>query len=142
MPGSNACKLALLFLSALMIAMPPRVSYAMLQPDEALGNPTLEARAQALGDDLRCMVCQSESINDSPAGIAHDIRVLIREQIQAGQTDDEILAFLRARYGDQILLRPPLQADTLVLWFAPFVILAIGAGILIGHAKSRNKGRQ
>ena len=89
--------------------------------------PTTETRARALQRQLRCLVCQGESIDESGATLAADLRHLVRQQIAAGKSDAEIKAFLVARYGDFILMRPPLQGDTLVLWLAPFVVL-LGAG--------------
>lgn len=92
---------------------------------EALPDPAQEARAMALGDQLRCMVCQSESINDSPADLAKDLRHLVRAKIKAGMTDAEILNFIHDRYGDYVLLKPPVKEETLFLWYAPWVVLAL-----------------
>ena len=90
-------------------------------------DPTTETRARALQRQLRCLVCQGESIDESGATLAADLRHLVRRQIAAGKSDAEIKDFLVARYGDFILMRPPLQGDTFVLWLAPFVVL-LGAG--------------
>lgn len=96
---------------------------------EALADPALEARAVALGDQLRCMVCQSESINDSPADLAKDLRLLVRAKVRAGMSDSEILNYIHERYGDYVLLKPPVKQETLLLWYAPWGLLAVFAGI-------------
>ena len=97
-----------------------------VQPDEMLANPQLEARARALSRELRCMVCQNQSIDDSNAALARDLRVLLRERLKAGDTDAEVFAFLTARYGEFVLLRPPFQEDTVLLWAGPLLILVVG----------------
>ncbi len=94
-----------------------------LEPGERLADPGLEARARALSLDLRCLVCQNQSIDDSNAPLARDLRVLVRERLAAGDSDDEVMAFVTARYGDYVLLRPPVQPNTWALWFGPPVIL-------------------
>jgi cytochrome c-type biogenesis protein CcmH len=104
-----------------------------------LADRALEARARALSAEFRCLVCQNESIDDSGAPLAHDLRVLIREQLSAGRSDAEIRDFLVARYGEFILLRPRLSAQTLLLWLGPFVILAAGAAF-IAFALHRRQG--
>ncbi|HLJ72138.1 MAG TPA: cytochrome c-type biogenesis protein, partial [Roseiarcus sp.] len=93
-------------------------------------------RARALSAELRCMVCQNESIDDSDASLAHDIRVLIRERLAKGESEDAIKAFLVSRYGEFILLKPPLQRDTLLLWGAPPLLL-IGGAVFLGVAMRR-----
>jgi cytochrome c-type biogenesis protein CcmH len=98
-----------------------------VEPGERLADPALEARARALGGELRCLVCQNQSIDDSNADLAHDLRVLIRERLSAGDSDSQVLQFMVRRYGDFILLNPPVRADTYLLWFGPFAVLALGA---------------
>ncbi len=98
-----------------------------VQPDELLADPALEARARTLSSELRCMVCQNESIDDSDAQLAHDIRLLIRERIAKGESNDSVRAFLVSRYGDFILLKPPFKAQTLLLWLSAPLTLALGA---------------
>jgi len=98
--------------------------------DDALPNPQEEARAVAVGEELRCVVCQSESINDSQADMARDMRLLVREKIHQGWSDQQIFDFARARYGDFILLRPPVQTNTYMLWALPILFLTF-AGCLI-----------
>jgi len=109
-----------------------------VQPDEILSNPALEARARALSKELRCMVCQNQSIDDSDAPLAHDLRVLVRERLQAGDTDQQVIDFLTARYGEFVLLRPPFSLHTALLWLTPISILAIGACGLAFASRRRN----
>jgi cytochrome c-type biogenesis protein CcmH len=96
-------------------------------PDEMLADPRLEARARDVSQMLRCVVCQNQSIDDSNAPLAHDLRVLLRERLMAGDTDEKAVAFLVARYGNFVLLRPPFQANTLLLWFGPMMLLGLAA---------------
>ena len=98
-----------------------------VRPDEMLANPVLEHRAREISQQLRCLVCQNESIDESNADLAHDLRVLVRKRLVAGDTDKQVIAYIVARYGDFVLLKPPFKATTLVLWLAPGVILAAGA---------------
>lgn len=95
-------------------------------PSEMLKDPKLEARAERLGKELRCLVCQSESIEDSNADLAKDLRIIVREQIQSGKTDADVKKFVVDRYGDYVLLKPPFKASTLVLWIGPFALFALG----------------
>lgn len=99
-----------------------------VEPSERLADPALEARARSISAALRCLVCQNESIDASNADLAHDIRVLVRQRLVAGDDDDQVIAFMVARYGDFVLLRPPLRASTLLLWLGPAAILVIGGG--------------
>jgi cytochrome c-type biogenesis protein CcmH len=98
-----------------------------LSPDEMLTNPVLEKRARTISAQVRCMVCQNESIDDSNADLARDLRVLVRERIVAGDTDRQVLDFLVARYGEFVLLKPRLQLSTILLWGFPIGVLAAGA---------------
>ncbi|HLO78502.1 MAG TPA: cytochrome c-type biogenesis protein [Magnetospirillum sp.] len=95
-------------------------------PSEMLKDPALEARAEHLGKELRCLVCQSESIEDSNADLAKDLRIIVRERIQGGESDEQVKKFVVDRYGDYVLLKPPFKASTLVLWVGPFVLFAVG----------------
>jgi cytochrome c-type biogenesis protein CcmH len=97
-----------------------------VQPDEVLANPALESRARELSRELRCMVCQNQSIDDSDAPLARDLRLLVRERLTAGDSDTQVLDFLTARYGQFVLLKPHFGWDTALLWFAPAVVLLIG----------------
>lgn len=119
--GSLLCAV---LLSLLLAPMP----VASLQPDEILENPELEARARAISKGLRCVVCQNQSIDDSAAPLARDLRILVRERVLAGDTEQEVFDFVVSRYGNFVLLRPPVQINTLALWAGPigFLLLAIG----------------
>jgi cytochrome c-type biogenesis protein CcmH len=99
-----------------------------VQPDEVMKDPALETRARALSGELRCLVCQNESIDDSEAPLARDIRVLIRERIGKGESNDSVRAYLVSRYGDFILLKPPFKLETLLLWLSP--VLTLGLGVM------------
>jgi cytochrome c-type biogenesis protein CcmH len=98
-----------------------------VEPNERLADPVLEARARALSEELRCLVCQNESIDQSAAPLAHDLRVLLRERIQAGDSDAQAVKFLTDRYGDFVLLKPPVEPATYVLWFGPAALLVVAA---------------
>jgi cytochrome c-type biogenesis protein CcmH len=104
---------------------PPRAM--AVQPDEILSDSTLETRARALSKELRCMVCQNQSIDDSDAPLARDLRILVRERLQAGDTDQQVVDFLIARYGEFVLLRPQFSPRTAILWLTPLGVLVIGA---------------
>jgi cytochrome c-type biogenesis protein CcmH len=104
----------------------PSAAWAV-QPDEVLSDATLEARARSLSKELRCMVCQNQSIDDSDAPLARDLRVLVRERLQAGDSDRQVIDFLVARYGEFVLLRPRLSPHTALLWLGPAAVLLIGA---------------
>jgi cytochrome c-type biogenesis protein CcmH len=105
-----------------------------------LADPVLEARAKALQKELRCLVCQGQSIDESNAALATDLRRLIRQQIQGGQSDDDIKAFLVARYGAFVLMKPPVREDTFFLWFGPAMLVFIGVGV-IGVTVLRSRRR-
>jgi cytochrome c-type biogenesis protein CcmH len=109
-----------------------------VQPDEILADATLEGRARALSRELRCMVCQNQSIDDSDAPLARDLRVLVRDRLRAGDSDDQVLNFLTARYGEFVLLKPRLGWDTAILWFAPLAAVLAGlAGVVIAGRRRR-----
>jgi cytochrome c-type biogenesis protein CcmH len=110
-----------------------------VQPDEVLSDAKLEARARTLSRELRCMVCQNQSIDDSDAPLARDLRILVRERLKAGDTDAQVIDFLVARYGEFVLLRPRLSRHTWVLWLGPPILLIGGALALLILA--RRKGR-
>ena len=110
-----------------------------LQPDEILKNQQQEQRAREISKIIRCMVCQNQSIDDSNAPLARDLRILIREKIKQGETNKEIYKFLTDRYGDFILLKPPLKLSTLVLWFSPFLFFILGIFVLLNHNKKSKK---
>src|SRR5262249_34416361 len=101
-------------------------------PNGIISDPALEARARALSKELRCMVCQNQSIDESEAPLARDLRVLVRERLQAGESNQQVIDFLVARYGEFVLLRPRLSWHTALLWFGPATILIIGTyGVLV-----------
>jgi len=107
-----------------------------VQPDEILKDPTLEARARALSGGLRCLVCQNQSIDDSDAPLARDLRILIRERLTAGESDAQVMDFVVARYGDFVLLKPRFTAKTAVLWAAPFAVLLAATLFLFRRRKA------
>ena len=110
-----------------------------VEPDEILKNQNLELRARNISKNIRCMVCQNQSIDDSFAPLAKDLRILIRDKIIKGHTDEEVYAYLTDRYGDFILLKPPFKLTTLALWFLPFVFLIIGIFLVFFHNKESKK---
>jgi cytochrome c-type biogenesis protein CcmH len=109
-------------------------------PSEQLKDPALEARARAIGAQLRCLVCQNQSIDDSDAPLAGDIRVILRERLVAGDTDRQAMDFIVARYGHFVLLNPPIEPQTLLLWFGPALILLIGGAWVVAVARARAPG--
>lgn len=112
-------------------------SVLAVQPDEKLDDPALEARARELSAEIRCVVCQHESIETSNAGIARDIRILIRERLTAGQNEDQVREYLVSRYGDYILFQPPMKPATWLLWFGPGLVFLIGLMTFIGYLLKR-----
>lgn len=120
---------------ALMLALAAPAFAA--DPSEMLKDPVLENRAEKLGKELRCLVCQSESIEDSNADLAKDLRIIVREQIQSGKSDSEVKKFVVDRYGDYVLLNPPFKASTLVLWLGPFAFLVVGIGAVWAFYRRR-----
>jgi len=108
-----------------------------LQPDEILPDPKLETRARNISAELRCLVCQNQSIDDSDASLARDLRTLVRDQLKAGKSDQDIKSFLVDRYGNFVLLKPPFEWDTAALWLSPFALFAVG-GVFIWR-NSRNR---
>jgi cytochrome c-type biogenesis protein CcmH len=110
-----------------------------VEPEEFLQNPKQELKARNISKNVRCLVCQNQSIDESAAPLAKDLRILIRKKVKEGHTENEIYKFLTDRYGDFILLKPPLKRTTFMLWFLPFVFLAIGIFILFWHHKKSKK---
>lgn len=125
------------FLTILIVLAGPGLA---VQPDEILPDAAQESRARALSAEIRCLVCQNQSIDDSDASLARDLRLLVREQITAGKTDQGIRDFLVARYGDFVLLKPPVKASTFLLWFGPLIVFAIGLIGLVVFFRSRSRG--
>ena len=123
-------------LAVLIALVVPSAAWAV-EPNEMLANPLLEARARAISKELRCMVCQNESIDDSQAPLAHDLRVLVRERLTAGDSDAQVMSFLVARYGEFVLLKPPLSWHTLALWGTPPGLLLFGIVMLVVVVRRR-----
>ena len=121
----------LVLIAVLFALLAPGAAFAV-RPDEMLKDPALEARARHLSEELRCMVCQNQSIDDSEAPLAHDLRVLVRQRLEAGDSDRQVLDYLVSRYGDFVLLKPPFKLETLLLWGLPPLALLVGlAGIVV-----------
>ena len=132
-------KKILAFLFAVAVIAGSSAAYAV-QPDEIMADPAKEARARALSQQLRCMVCQNQSIDDSEAPLARDLRLLVRERIAAGDSDSQVIDFLVARYGEFVLLKPRLERQTLLLWLlAPLVLAGGGLALwLTGRRRARS----
>jgi cytochrome c-type biogenesis protein CcmH len=116
-------RFVLLLFAAVLSAAP---AFAVL-PGEQLADPKLEARARAISQELRCVVCQNQTIDDSDATLAHDLRVIVRERLSTGDTDEQVKAYIVHRYGAYVLLKPPLEPATVLLWFGPLAVLVAGA---------------
>jgi cytochrome c-type biogenesis protein CcmH len=128
----------LVFFLLLAALLAPQVR-AATSPDEVLADPALEQRARALSKQLRCLVCQNQSIDDSNADLADDLRRLVRERLVAGDSDQQVIDFLTARYGDFVLLKPPVEPATWGLWFGPAALLLLGAGGVATHLRRRRR---
>ena len=131
-------KTFIIIISIFLIQFLSNNSYTV-EPDEILQNQKQELRARNISKNIRCMVCQNQSIDESNAPLAKDLRVLIRNKIKEGNNDGEIYEFLTDRYGDFILLKPSLALSTLALWFLPFIFLLIGIFIVFFHNKKSKK---
>ncbi len=125
-------------LLVLVLCLAPLAAPAV-QPDEILPDPGLEARARAITKELRCVVCQSESVDESDADIAHDLRMLVRERLVAGDSDDEVRAFVVDRYGEFVLFRPPFSWSNAPLWLAGPVLILVGGGLAFGFIRRRSR---
>jgi len=131
--------LSLLALLAVLIAGAARADEPVPAAAPAAADPALEARVKAIGDELRCLVCQNQTISDSHAGLAADLKNQIREQLQAGRSEREILDFMVQRYGDFVLYRPPLKTTTVLLWAGPFVLLSLGLATVVVVVRRRRR---
>ena len=129
--------LALLILLGLLL---PGAAGAV-NPDEMLENPALEERARDISKGIRCVVCQNQDIDSSNAELARDLRVLIRERLEEGDSNREVEAYLVARYGDYVLLKPPFKASTLLLWLSPFLLLLLGGAASAAYLRRRATGQ-
>lgn len=121
---------AFFFLVPLAASLLSALPVSALEPDEVLRNPALEARAREIGRSLRCLVCQNQSIDDSEAPLARDLRLLVRERLTAGDSNVQVVDYVVARYGDFVLLRPPFKPATFALWIGPWVLLAAGIAVI------------
>ena len=128
---------ALALLLAVVLAVVLAVPVHAVEPDEILQDPALESRARRLSAGLRCLVCQNQSIDDSNAPLARDLRLLVRERLKQGDSDAAVLDFVVDRYGTFVLLKPPLSAGTIILWLAPVVLLGLGLLLALGHYRRR-----
>ena len=131
------------FLLIILVAFLPIMAQAV-EPDEMLDNPALELRAREISKQLRCVVCQNQDIDSSNAGVARDLRLLVRERLELGETNDEIMDYVHARYGDYVLLKPPFKPSTFALWLAPpllaLLALGFGASVLRQSRRRRSQG--
>ncbi|CAK7255344.1 MULTISPECIES: cytochrome c-type biogenesis protein [unclassified Shinella] len=125
----------LLLASAFLLAAFPAFA---VNPDEVLADPVLEARARALSAELRCMVCQNQSIDDSNAELARDLRLLVRERLKNGDSDEAVIEYVVSRYGEFVLLNPRLRGETLLLWGAPIVLFLAGAAAMVLFGRKRS----
>jgi cytochrome c-type biogenesis protein CcmH len=124
---------------ALMVALASPVG--AVDPGEVLADPALEARAREVSKELRCLVCQNQSIDDSDAELARDLRLLVRERVAAGDSNDQVVDYVVSRYGDFVLLKPPFKASTYLLWLGPAVILVTGlAAVVLYHRRKVKAG--
>ena len=121
----------------LLLAAP---ALAATSPGEMLPDPALEARARTLGKELRCLVCQNQSIDNSDADLARDLRRLVRDRLVAGDSDAQVLDYVTQRYGDFVLLKPPVKPSTWLLWFGPVAVLLGGGALLVAFFRSRGAG--
>lgn len=112
-----------------------------VNPDEQLADPALEARAHKLSKELRCVVCQNQSIDDSDATLARDLRIILRERISAGDSDAQAVDYLVARYGSFVQLKPPMRLDTVALWFGPLAVLLVGAFGAVVYMRGRSPAK-
>ncbi len=134
--GVRALPRAALALVLVMGAVTAVPAYAV-QPDEVLDDPVLEERARDISAGLRCVVCRNESIDESNATLARDLRLLVRERLVAGDSDTEVVSFIVDRYGEYVLLRPTMSGSNIALWLAPAIILLIGGGLALVYIRRR-----
>jgi len=134
MNSSTLIKFILIIITLSLFQLIPNFSYTV-EPEEILKNQKYELRARNISKNVRCMVCQNQSIDESSAPLAKDLRILIRDKIKEGKKDEEIYKFLTDRYGDFILLKPPLNSKNLILWLLPFIFLFLGIYVVFYHNK-------
>jgi cytochrome c-type biogenesis protein CcmH len=133
----TAVRRVLLLLAAALLLAAQQGGSLAVEPDEVLPDSRLEARARALSAELRCLVCQNQSIDDSNAPLARDLRLLVRERLKAGDSDEQVRQFIVGRYGSFVLLRPPFDATTLLLWLTPVLVLAATAAAIVVRRRTR-----
>jgi len=126
-------------IAALLLALMSVLPALAVEPQERLDDPALEARARKLGAELRCMVCLNTSIDESTASLAHDLRIVLRERLTAGDTDAQALDYMTQRYGEFILLKPRVEPETYLLWFTPPGLLLLGAGLMTWRLRHRRR---
>jgi len=136
--GRSASSFAALRTTVLLLFLFIALPALATEPSEMLKDPGLEARAREIGRALRCVVCQNQAIDDSNAEVAHDMRRAVRERLSAGDSDDAVFAFMVARYGDYVLLKPPFKPGTLILWLGGPLVLLVAGGALILAARKRH----
>ena len=124
---------------ALLLCLVGQVASAATSPVEMLPDAALEARARALGKELRCLVCQNQSIDDSDADLARDLRRVVRDRLQAGDSDTQVMEYVTQRYGDFVLLKPPVKPSTWLLWFGPVAVLLGGGTLLAAYFRGRGR---
>ena len=135
-PFALIAALAVALWSVPVFFLPTAPAWAV-NPDEVLADPVLEKRAREISKGLRCLVCQNQSIDDSDADLAKDLRIIVRERLTAGDSDDEVTGYVVARYGDFVLLKPPFKGTTLVLWLGPAVIVGLGIWAMLVFLRRR-----
>ena len=139
-PSAGGCGRAALVAAYLLtaaIACLASTPARAVTPDEMLADPVLEARARTISKDLRCLVCQNESIDESNADLAHDLRVLVRQRLTAGDSDEQAIQYIVSRYGKFVLLKPPVEPATYLLWFGPVIVVLLGAAGAVIHLRRR-----
>jgi cytochrome c-type biogenesis protein CcmH len=124
---------------AILCALLVPATAGAVNPDEVLSDPVLESRARELSRDIRCLVCQNQSIDDSNAGLARDLRIIVRERLVAGDSNQQVLDYLVDRYGDFVLLDPPMKSTTWLLWFAPVIVLGLGGIATVTYLMGRRR---
>lgn len=130
------------FLSYIALGVVLAAPVHAVEPDEILADPVLEDRARNISKGLRCVVCQNQDIDSSNAGVARDLRLLVRERLVAGDTNSEVMAYVRARYGDYVLMSPPLTPATYALWFAPVLLVVLSILAFVIVMRRRRSGPQ
>jgi cytochrome c-type biogenesis protein CcmH len=126
-----------LFMLAIYLGLTLVGSALAVLPDEVLKDPVLEGRARIISQDLRCLVCQNQSIDDSNAPLAKDLRLIVRERLTTGDSDAQVFEYVVSRYGNYVLLKPPFQTDTYILWMAPFLLMLMALAVAFNYLRKR-----